>query len=511
MPGAILLIRRARRGDALLAGTVLALTIGTILMFAMPGLRARIVAPALDLVLDSVALVVTFSVAALSWVRYREQRQPFALYQATAFFVLAVANAQAVVVTIGFDVRAPLLAVEPGQDQLYVFTVARMLAAGLLVLGGISTLAGRQPRYPVATVVIPTIVLVGVAIVVRAIPGSLASLIVLPAPSIIDPSGAPGVSAFGAVVHVFGAALFGAAVVVSWRLWLRGREISDAYVTFGLTLAAFAQLHGVFSPSTHPGPVATGDLLRLGFDVALLLAIEAGARSVMVALRVANEELVTLRESEVARATLEERAWLSRELHDGLAQDLWLAKLKIGRLAGLPTLGDDARALVDEAGGAIDLGLVEARQAVATLRLAAESGGSFGELMTRFTEDFEDRFGLRVELTVDGLEGLSVRAQAELMRIAQEALANTRRHADATVVRVRAGVDGDRAVLSIIDNGRGFDMTIAPHACFGIAAMRERAALISGHITIESALGEGTRVSVSAPLGALRPRSAVPA
>jgi signal transduction histidine kinase len=491
---------RTERFDVVLIATVLVLAGVTAAMLLFPSLRLRIVAPSLDLVLDSVAFVVTISIVALAWVRYRERREPFALFQCAAFLALAIANGRAIIETIGPDVQSPLSTDEPGQAQLYVFTIARMLTAAFLVVGGVAALHGRRPRYPYLLIGGSAALMIGVTIWVLANGSSLTLFIAQVEPVAGDPSHpAPLMTPIGITIQLLGALLFGAAALVCREMWRRDRSIGDAYVTFGLALAAFAQILGAMSPSTHPGPVASGDLLRMGFYLALLLAIEAEARSILGALRRANETLAQLRESEVERAALEERAWLSRELHDGLAQDLWLAKLKVGRLSGLE-LAPEARMLVGEIGGAIELGLTEARQAVMALRIAAESEDTFGALMSRYVEDFEDRFGLRVEFNCTDVPTLPVRTQAELLRIAQEALTNARRHADATIVRVRVDTEGDRVRLVIADNGRGFDQAKALVHTFGLAAMRERAALIGGDLTVVSAPGNGTNVQLTAPL-----------
>jgi signal transduction histidine kinase len=492
---------RVERFDIVLVGTAFALACATALMLVVPSMRARIVAPGLDLVLDSGALVVTASITVLAWIRYRERAEPIALYQCAAFLVLAIANARAVLVTIGPDLRATLSVSEPGQEQLYVFTAARALTAALLVLGGIDSLRGRRTSRPRLTIAASAVLMIVAIGGLQLASASLPDLIAPAAPAATQPEGAaPTMTGIGAAIQVLVALLFAAAAMICRRLWRRDRSIADAYVTFGLVLAAFAQVHGAISPSTHPGPVASGDLLRLGFYITLLLAIEAEARSVLAALWRANQTLERLHQSEIERAALEERAWLSRELHDGLAQDLWLAKLKVGRLSGLD-LPPDARRLVDEVGGAIDLGLAEARQAVMALRIAAESEDTFADLMTRYVDDFEDRFGLRVEF--DGgvdLPPLPVRTQAELLRIAQEALANAHHHADATVVRVRATAEGGSFRLSVVDNGRGFDPVAAHPQAFGLIAMRERAALIGADLKVTSAPGDGTRILVTAPL-----------
>ncbi len=491
------------RLDIVLIGTVLVLAGVAIAMVAFPSLQARVMAPALDLALDTVAFVVTSSVAVLAWVRYRERREPFALFQSAAFLTLAMAQViDAVVEVTASDVRSPLSIVEPGQDLLYLLTAAQMLSAVLLVVGGVVALHGRQPSHPRLIVATPAVVIIGLVAWVNATGGSLPDLITPIVPSASQlPQLAWSVTSIGVMLQILMAVLFGMAAVVCRALWQRDRAIGDAYVTFGLVLASFAQLIGAISPGTHPGPVAIpADLLRLGFAIALLLAIEAEARSVLTSLRRANQRLELLRDSEIERAALEERAWLSRELHDGLAQDLWLAKLKIGRLSGLDH-SPEARALVDEVSGVIELALAEARQAVMALRIAAESEDTFAALMARYVDDFEDRFGLRVDFVCsDDLPTLPVRTQAEFLRIAQEALANAHHHADATIVRVTADAEGGRFRLSVADNGRGFDQTAARPRSFGLAAMRERAVLIGAELQIASAPGDGTRVLVTAPL-----------
>jgi PAS domain S-box-containing protein len=228
----------------------------------------------------------------------------------------------------------------------------------------------------------------------------------------------------------------------------------------------------------------------------------------ITALRRIEAQLV---ERERALAGAAERERLARELHDGLAQDLWLAKLKATRLAAQPELGPEARALSDEVTAAVDAGMAEAREAVATMRAAWEPGESLRELLSRTLGDFEDRFGLAVEFDCDGeLPALSSRAEAETLRIVGEALTNVRRHADATVVRVRGAVDDGHVVLEVRDNGRGFDPGSVGDGRFGLAGMRERAAGIGAELEIESAPRKGTRVRLVVPIDAVARIDAVP-
>ena len=88
-------------------------------------------------------------------------------------------------------------------------------------------------------------------------------------------------------------------------------------------------------------------------------------------------------------------------------------------------------------------------------------------------------------------------------------MTNVARHAEATVVGVRLVIRGDRITLRVVDNGRGFDATSVGPDAFGLASMRERAALIGGRLRIASRAGAGTRVVLTAPF--VRPAAVVEA
>ncbi len=128
----------------------------------------------------------------------------------------------------------------------------------------------------------------------------------------------------------------------------------------------------------------------------------------------------------------------------------------------------------------------------------------FCSLVRSAVEDHGDRFGLRVEFTFEGdhTTRIAPRSQAEILRITQEALSNVARHADATVVGVRLAIRGDRITLRVADNGHGFDVAAAGPESYGLASMRERAALIGGRLRIASSVETGTLVILTAPFSA---------
>ena len=146
---------------------------------------------------------------------------------------------------------------------------------------------------------------------------------------------------------------------------------------------------------------------------------------------------------------------------------------------------------------AIDSALAEARQAVMAMRVDPSAASSLEEVLRSYVEDFADRFALRAEFQADGtLQRLPPRTEAEVLRIVQEALNNVRRHADATLVRVRTERDGRISRISVTDNGRGFDPLAVPEGSYGLSGMRERAELVGATLDIRSRRRDGTTITL---------------
>jgi signal transduction histidine kinase len=308
----------------------------------------------------------------------------------------------------------------------------------------------------------------------------------------------PGSAPMLVVVQGAIGAGFLVAALLAHRGFRRSGRTADALLAAGLVVAAFSQVHSAIHPGSYTGLVTIGDVLRLAFYGLLLIGVVAEHRADLADLRAATMEVRRLAASEFAAAALEERARLAREIHDGLAQDLWYAKLKHSRLAQMGGFTTDAKQLSDEVEGAIDNALAEARHAVAAMRQGAETGPLL-DMLTRHVDDFADRFALRAELSTDGrIPEVGARAQAELLRIVQEAMTNVRKHADATVVRVEVATNGELR-LSVIDNGRGFRPENVSSG-FGLESMRQRAAVIGADLNVTSELQNGTRVELTMPI-----------
>lgn len=216
-----------------------------------------------------------------------------------------------------------------------------------------------------------------------------------------------------------------------------------------------------------------------------------------------TRELNALYEQARETATLAERNRLARELHDSVTQTLFSAKLVADVLPRLwqrdPDLAaarlEDLRALT---GGA----LAEMRALLVELRPAALAEGDMSELLHNLAGAAQVRGRLPVHVQAEKAERLPPEVQEVIYRIAQEALNNILKHAQATEARIAYAAarapDGLQARLEVSDDGVGFDAeagTAPGH--FGLGIMRERAGAVGAGLRLESAPQQGTRVTLT--------------
>ncbi len=201
----------------------------------------------------------------------------------------------------------------------------------------------------------------------------------------------------------------------------------------------------------------------------------------------------------VIQAQEGERQRLAEEIHDGPAQVLTNAIFQVEYLDRV--LSDVPRTAKAELGFLRTMlrdGLDEVRAFISSLRPPVVDVG-LAQALADQAADFQARNGIAVQVNVNGVDArLNPQQKASVLRIAQEALQNVRKHAAATEVCI--GLEGDQ--LTIVDNGRGFDvMRLASGASrnFGLQFMRERAELLGSQLQIESRQGEGTRILLSLP------------
>jgi two-component system nitrate/nitrite sensor histidine kinase NarX len=137
------------------------------------------------------------------------------------------------------------------------------------------------------------------------------------------------------------------------------------------------------------------------------------------------------------------------------------------------------------------------------LKLASQTGEGLGSAIESYVEQFQRWTDLDVLVDIDPQSKkikLPPESELQLIRILQEALSNIRRHADATHVEIDLGLENGDLILTIADNGEGFDENRVPMlepSHFGLGTMRERAEEIGGHLDLSSHLGQGTKVTVT--------------
>jgi two-component system, NarL family, sensor histidine kinase UhpB len=125
-----------------------------------------------------------------------------------------------------------------------------------------------------------------------------------------------------------------------------------------------------------------------------------------------------------------------------------------------------------------------------------------GAALAGYAEEYAQRTGVRVSFNKPQELGRTLRPEAAvaLFRIAQEALNNVAKHANARLVRIGLSLEEKEVNLTIADDGRGFDLAQAPRGRWGTSTMRERAEAAGGRFMIDSVPGKGTTVRAAVPL-----------
>lgn len=202
---------------------------------------------------------------------------------------------------------------------------------------------------------------------------------------------------------------------------------------------------------------------------------------------------------------LEERARLAREIHDTLAQAFVGISSQLDAVAlSMPETAVSARKYLDLARKMARHSLTEARRSVMDLRASALEGSDLAAALASGTQLWTAGSGVDVEVDVSGPKStLPEEVEQHLLRIAQEAVTNTLKHAAANKVRIRLYTEARKLYLRIVDNGRGFEQqdafsTVGGH--FGLLGMRERAERLGGELHLSSHPGVGTEVEVMVPL-----------
>jgi signal transduction histidine kinase len=291
------------------------------------------------------------------------------------------------------------------------------------------------------------------------------------------------------------------------QIWMLSTRVREAVIYSVLVLLADAA--GLYVAASGSWVDFRGSIpwLLVSLTMSLLMGIwieqvikQSERRAELIAeLDQTREELA---QANHAAGAMAERERMAREIHDTLAQGMtsivMLAQAAQAELAaGRPT--DKLAAIEDTARE----NLAEARALVAAFTPVALAESTLTEVLRRQAERFRTETGVDVQVRLDlpdeDVAALPAGQQVVLLRAAQEALANVRKHAGAEHVLITLGASAGDIRIEICDDGRGFEPAAVDGAGFGLAAMRGRVEESGGSVEVVSTPGGGTRVQVLVP------------
>jgi signal transduction histidine kinase len=422
--------------------------------------------PSMHLVLDTVDGCVAALVGYLVLGRFLRTHRLQDLLLAQGLLVLAFAGLGIVLAL------QELGGLGTGTLQVWLPLTLRFVGAALIAvaaLAGARTAGPRARRWGRSAPWVFIVLVTGVLWVMR---DRLPAAIEVPPPATAEHpviAGSPALLA----THAATALCFVVASLVLAAQATRTRDELLRWVGPAFALAAFARVNYVLFPSLYTDWVYTGDLLRTGCYVLLLVG--------------AAREISEYWAAQADAAVLEDRRRLARELHDGVVQELGLIRGEAHAVPG------DAR---DTIVAACDRALDEARAAVDALGRSVDE--PLGLTLHRAARQVVERYDGQLEVELDDTVTAAPDQRHALVRITREAVSNALRHGRAGRVVLRVLRDQDRRRLVVEDDGRGFDVPSAARSIgFGLTSMSERARALPGAFRVESAPGRGTVVEVT--------------
>jgi signal transduction histidine kinase len=319
-----------------------------------------------------------------------------------------------------------------------------------------------------------------------------------------------------AVARSLGTLEFGQAICGTVAL-TRERYIAEAVQTSAEPLVALAKALGVSTYACHPliagerliGTLSFGSRSRDRFTAVELQLMQTVATFAAVAIdRATATQRHRRAQMLLTSAQEEERRRIARELHDEMAQRLTGMSLELKSLEYLVTGSREVSAKLQALQRLFDDIGRDVHRIARELRPTALDDLGLALALSTHVEEWSQRCGLTVDLHISGLERRAPAAvETAVYRIVQEALTNVVKHAHATRVSVIVSAFDHHLQVIVEDDGVGFDVdaasasVLSAEARLGLAGMEERAALLGGSVSIESAPGRGTSVFVRIPTG----------
>jgi len=208
-------------------------------------------------------------------------------------------------------------------------------------------------------------------------------------------------------------------------------------------------------------------------------------------------------------AIIEERRRIAREIHDGVAQSLSYLNLKTRKVSQLLSNQKTVEAVneLNEIQGVVRDTYEDIRESIDQLSTEIRSL-TLVTALGNYVREFSQNNGIPVDFDIPkSFAKLSPVAELQLLRIAQEALTNVRRHATANQVMVKLASSNASVEMTIKDNGQGFtlsDLEKSPPGYHGLTIIKERAEALGGTLLINTGPGQGTELKVSLPVEKVR-------
>lgn len=197
----------------------------------------------------------------------------------------------------------------------------------------------------------------------------------------------------------------------------------------------------------------------------------------------------------------EEQTRIAREIHDQLGQEMTGLKMDVAWLK--KSAGSEQPAFqkkLGEMSNLLDTSIQSIRKIASNLRPSILDDFGLEAALQWQSNEFEKRFSIPIKLETNGSEpAIPPDTATGLFRLFQESLTNVARHADASEVKALLDVNGDKIMLKIADNGKGFDMSKPRVKSLGLLGMKERTLMLKGNLDINSKPGEGTTVTITVP------------
>jgi two-component system, NarL family, sensor kinase len=270
----------------------------------------------------------------------------------------------------------------------------------------------------------------------------------------------------------------------------------------GIMIAAVGSITLIAGSAIRGDAPVESDLLAFYEAVFLLSAL---ATSVVVGLLRTSESTSRLRARELSRRTMqaesEVRRRVAESIHDGPVQEL-IGLDMILSAARSKTEDNEVGELIEEARDLVGRNIRALRDEIVDLGPYAFREITFATAIEACLPVWQRRYGLEVRLAIERME-ITPEMANDLFRIAQEAVVNAGRHAEASRVELSLRTVKSDVELRVADDGKGFNGTTpfgnSEPGHLGLQSMRERAELMDGELEIESS-NRGTRVLVRAPL-----------